>query len=121
VQLGIKLEGIFMPHACLKHEGFHEEREWRVIYSPKRFPSSLIEASTKVIAGVPQLLYELPLDRAVSPVLDDLDMSKMFDRLIIGPSPYPWVMYEAFTDALKKAGVEEAEKRVFMSCIPIRS
>jgi len=121
VLVGMVFNMLVTGVTCLKHEGFHEEREWRVIYSPKRFPSSLIEASTKVIAGVPQLLYELPLDRAVSPVLDDLDMSKMFDRLIIGPSPYPWVMYEAFTDALKKAGVEEAEKRVFMSCIPIRS
>jgi hypothetical protein len=24
---------------CLKHEGFHEEREWRIIYSPNQRPS----------------------------------------------------------------------------------
>jgi len=24
---------------CLKHEGFHEEREWRVIYGPDRSTS----------------------------------------------------------------------------------
>ena len=24
---------------CLKHEGFHEEREWRAIYQPKVWPS----------------------------------------------------------------------------------
>jgi hypothetical protein len=31
---------------CLKHEGFHEEREWRAIYSPKRSPSTFMEQST---------------------------------------------------------------------------
>lgn len=106
---------------CLKHEGFREEREWRAIYSPKLNPSPLMEASTEVIAGVPQVVCKVPLDVAVSGALADLDLSRLFDRLIIGPSPYPWVMYEAFTEALKKAGVEEAEKRVFTSCIPIRS
>lgn len=38
---------------CLKHEGFHEEREWRAIYCPKLMPSELMELSTEVIGGVP--------------------------------------------------------------------
>jgi hypothetical protein len=45
----------------------------------------------------------------------------MFDRLIIGPSQYPAVMYEAFTQALKAAGVADAENRVLISGIPIRT
>lgn len=106
---------------CLKHEGFHEEREWRVIYGPKRFPSPLLESSTEIIGGVPQIIYKIPLDSFVSNTLDDIDFSRMFDRLIIGPSPYPWPMYEAFVAALSKIGVPEAEKRVFNSGIPIRS
>jgi hypothetical protein len=105
---------------CLKHEGFWEEREWRAIYTPMPHSSPLM-AETKVIAGVPQIVYKIPLDVAVSDALADLDLSRMFDRLITGPSPYPWVMSEAFTEALSKAGVEEAERRVFTSCIPIRS
>ncbi len=32
---------------CLKHEGFHEEREWRVIHSPRRQPSPLLQSSIK--------------------------------------------------------------------------
>ena len=106
---------------CLKHEGFHEEREWRAIYSPKLNPSPLMETSTEVIGGVPQIVCKVPLDVTISDALADLDLASKFDRLIIGPSPYPWAMYEAFTEALKKAGVEEAERRVFRSCIPIRS
>jgi hypothetical protein len=81
----------------------------------------LIEASTEIVAGVPQLLYKLPLDRSVSPALDDLDVSKMFDRLIIGPSRYPWVIYQAFVALLKEAGVAQPEQRVFVSNIPIRA
>ncbi len=106
---------------CLKHEGFREELEWRAIYSPAISPSPLMESSTEIIGGVPQLVYKVPLDAKVSPLIAALDMSQTFDRLIIGPSPYPWAMYEAFVEALKKIGVPDAEQRVFSSDIPIRS
>jgi hypothetical protein len=106
---------------CIKHEGFREEREWRAIYSPQRTPSDLMLSSTEVIGGVPQLVYMLPIDAATNPLLADLDLAAMFDRLIIGPSPYPSVMYEAFVTALTNAGVSEAGKHVFISNIPIRS
>lgn len=105
---------------CLKHEGFHEEREWRAIYAPKRNPSPLMESSTEIIGGIPQIIYRIPLDVKVSATLGDLDISRLFDRLIIGPSSYPWPMYEAFVGALTKAGVANAENRVFTSNIPIR-
>lgn len=106
---------------CLKHEGFREEREWRAIYTPKLRPSLLMESSTQVIGGVPQLVFRLPLDATVSPALADLDLSRIFHRLIIGPSTYPWVMFEAFADALTKAGVADAVERVWNSEIPIRA
>jgi hypothetical protein len=106
---------------CLKHRGFHEEREWRAIYAPKRWPSPLMESSTELIGGIPQIVHKIPLDARVSQSLEDLELSRIFDRLIIGPSPYPWPMYEAFVGELKKAGVEDAEKRVVASDIPIRA
>lgn len=106
---------------CSKHEGFHEEREWRVIYAPRRFPSDLMESSLEVIGGIPQIVYKLPLDAKASDALEDLDAARVFDRLIIGPSEFSWPMYEAFTKALTAIGVEQADKRVFISAIPIRS
>jgi hypothetical protein len=106
---------------CLKHEGFHEEREWRAIYSPKRTPSPLMDFSIEVVGGVPQLIYKIPLDASVSPALADLEFVKMFDRMIIGPSPYPWPIFEAFVATLTKSGISDAAKRVFVSSIPIRS
>ena len=105
----------------LKHEGFHEEREWRVVYNPKRQQSPLMEVATEVIGGVPQCLYKMPLDVRASDALADLDFPTIFDRIILGPSPYPWPMFEAFTSALSEAGVANAPARVFTSCIPIRA
>lgn len=106
---------------CLKHEGFIEEKEWRGVYAPQRAPSPFVKHSTEVVRGVPQPVYKLPLDATVSPVIADLDMSRIFDRLIIGPSQYPRVMYEAFVEALGDIGIPSPETRVFASDIPIRS
>jgi hypothetical protein len=106
---------------CVKHEGFREEREWRVIYSPTTRPSSLMESSTEIVGGVPQIVYRIPLDLTVSHLIADLDLPHIFDRLILGPSPYPWPMYGAFVSALKNAGVADAENRVVVSGIPIRT
>ena len=55
------------------------------------------------------------------PALADLDFSRMFYRLIVGPSPYPWPMYEAFREALTTAGIADAQERVWNSRIPIRT
>jgi len=107
--------------ACLKHEGFLEEREWRAIYTPKRWSSPLMESSTEVVAGVPQIIYKAPLDSTASPLIADLDFAHIFDRLIVGPTPYPWQIYGAFVEALKASGVPNADECVFVSNIPIRA
>jgi hypothetical protein len=106
---------------CLKHEGFHEEREWRAIYAPKRWSSRLIEPSTEVVSGVPQVVYKVPLDASVSNQIADLDFTQIFDHLIIGPTSYPWPIYSAFVDELTKAGVANSAERVLVSGIPIRA
>jgi hypothetical protein len=105
---------------CLKHEGFKEESEWRAIYFPKRWPSPLMAASTEVIAGIPQVVYKIPLDVSASAKLADLEFSELFDRLIVGPTPHSWPMFDAFVGALTDAGVKNADQRMFASSIPIR-
>jgi len=52
---------LLLAALCLKHEGFHEEREWRFVYAPKRRPSPLISSSIEVIDQVPQTVYKIPL------------------------------------------------------------
>src|SRR5207248_2316854 len=85
---------------CLKHEGFNEEREWRVIYVPQMFHSALMESAVEVIGGIPQVVHKLPLDEKKSDVLRDLDLTRMFDRLIVGPSQFAWVICGAFVEEL---------------------
>jgi hypothetical protein len=106
---------------CLKHEGFREELEWRAIYTPNRLFSPLMESSTEVIGGVPQIVHQIPLDGAAHPQIADLDFARLFDRLIVGPTPYPWPISCAFEQALKNAGVADVENRVVFSEIPIRA
>jgi hypothetical protein len=105
---------------CMKHAGFHEEREWRVIYGPKRWPSKLMEESTEVVGGVPQLIYKVPLDAEKAPELAPIDLAHILDRVIIGPSLYPIAMYDAFADALNGIGVTDTHARICVSDIPIR-
>ena len=106
---------------CLKHEGFHEEREWRAIYAPMRWPSRLMESSTEVVSGVPQVIYKVSCSMgSISDQIADLDFTQIFDQLIIGPTSYPWPIYSAFVDELKKAGVANSADRVLISGIPIR-
>jgi hypothetical protein len=112
---------LFSGVTCLKHRGFIEEREWRVIYQPGMNPSPLITEDVKIISGVQQVIYNLPLDRTVVGEIVDIDLPAMFHTLIIGPASQPWVMYEAFTRALKSAGVADADGRVLTSGIPLRS
>ena len=70
--------------------------------------------------GVPQIICKIPLDVKASSVLAELDISNLFDRLIIGPSAYPVAMHQAFISALTDADVTDAEKKVVISNIPIR-
>lgn len=106
---------------CVKHEGFHEEREWRAIYAPKRVPSLLMEQETATVGGIPQTVFKLPLDAGVSTAIVNLDFSNLFDRLIIGPSQYAGAMAESFMNALAAIGVPDVAKRVCISGIPIRT
>ncbi|OSJ31967.1 DUF2971 domain-containing protein [Bradyrhizobium japonicum] len=106
---------------CLKHEGFHEEKEWRIVYNPKRAHSDFMKSSIESVGGVPQLVYKIPIGGGPPDGLSEINIGALLDRLIIGPTQYSWAMYEAFVAALKDAGVEKAEEKVFVSGIPIRS
>jgi hypothetical protein len=107
--------------ACLKHEGFREELEWRAIYAPQLWPSKFMETSIEVLNGVPQHVHKIPLDGSVVPELASLDIAHCFDRLIIGPSSYPWAIGNAFAEELGRVGVVDPHLKIVASGIPIRS
>jgi hypothetical protein len=112
---------LLMFTVCLKHFGFREEKEWRVMYFPNLWDSPLMKSEISTIGGIPQKIYKLPLDASVSPILADIDLSCIFDRLIIGPTQYSWAMFEAFSKALSDIGVQDVHTRICVSNIPIRT
>lgn len=106
---------------CLKHPGFAEEREWRLIHLPKMNPSTVLEQSVETIGGVPQLVYKIPLVDRPQDGLMNIEPAKLLDKVIIGPSVYPLTIYEAFVAELTKAGVDTAREKVVISSIPLRT
>lgn len=106
---------------CAKHRGFQEEREWRIYYSPKIEASKYVKKSTRVIRGVPQPIFELQLKNNPDDGVVGIGLTDLFDRLLIGPTQYPDAVFEAFTEELTAAGIADAEKKIFVSDIPIRT
>jgi hypothetical protein len=105
----------------LKHEGFDEEREWRVIHSPTRHSPEHIRSSIELVAGVPQRIYKIFLRSDAEAGLTGLNPDELIDRIIIGPTQYPFAMYDAFVSALSDVGVSDAANRVTISQIPVRT
>jgi hypothetical protein len=73
------------------------------------------------LAGVPQIIHLVPFDASVCDDLELLDLSKVLDRVIIGPTQFGDAMEHAFVLALQDAGVGDARARVCTSRIPIRN
>jgi len=109
-----------MSALCTKHPGFHEEKEWRVIHSPTQEPSERVLCHTEVIGGVPQPVYKIPLRNFPDEGLEGVEVPELLDRIIIGPTEYPWAVYQAFKQVLTAAGVPDAGKKIIVSDIPLR-
>lgn len=107
--------------ACTKHPGFAEEQEWRVLYFSKLWESKFLEKSVESINGVPQLAFKIPLENVPAEGIVGLEIPEILDRIIIGPSSFPWPLYDAFVSVLKDTGVADAEKKVIVSDIPLRT
>ena len=106
---------------CSKHPGFREEREWRVVYAPNRGHSPLIHSEIRALAGIPQRIFKLPLDEKVSDKIAGLDLSRILDRIIVGPTQYPIVIYDALVETLNRIGIPDPTRMVFASDISIRT
>jgi hypothetical protein len=105
----------------LKHEGFAEEREWRIVYSPTHRSSPHILSSIEVVAGVPQRIYKIPLSSNAQAGLTGLSPNELIDRIIIGPTQFPFAMFDAFVAELERADVADAGRKVRVSQIPVRT
>jgi hypothetical protein len=102
-----------------KHPIFEEEREWRIVYWPKE-ENPVVKRETKLIGNLPQPVCVIPLESHEKIGLD-LRIPRLFDRLIIGPTSYPIAMGYAFQALLEEAGVSDAESRISIPQIPLRT
>lgn len=105
---------------CTKHPGFHEEREWRNVASPKMHPTDQATLEVEVIRGIPQPVLKLNLQNNPEKGLTGLAIPDLLDRIIIGPCEFPRVIYSAFLRLLVDAEVPEPEKKIIVSDIPLR-
>lgn len=107
---------------CLKHPGFKEELEWRILHHPSLGGKNPLKSSKQVVGGVPQKVFRIPLQDIPGPDgLDGISPDKLIKRVIIGPSNYPQTVREAIIEALEDAGVSNAAQRVVVSDIPLRT
>jgi len=103
-----------------KHPGFHEEREWRIIHSPTLQPNPNLQSSIETIAGVLQRVYKIPFVNHPEADLTGATVPELLDRIIIGPTQYPWPIYESLVQELLNCGVKDAGGRVWISNVPLR-
>jgi hypothetical protein len=120
----IVLNNIFAAfrHAvlCTKHPGFHEEREWRIIYTPSFLKSDRIVSTIESINGTPQAVCKIPLKDIPDEKLIGLNLPELIDRVIIGPSKFPVGSYDALLVLLTEAGVETPANKIVVSDLPLR-
>jgi hypothetical protein len=119
---GTIIMSLTMLAICLKHEGFKEEQEWRLIHLPKvAQPNSLITNTIECINGIPQVVYKLPLENSPENEVHSVSIKELIDKVIIGPTDYPLPLLDAFSITLENAGIEKPFDKIIISGIPLRT
>ncbi len=103
----------------VKHPGFMEEEEWRVIYTPGMGESPHVKHSVETVRDVPQVVNKLQLvdDKATGVRLAP---AGLISEVLIGPCQYPLTLRQTFFNALQRAGVADPASRIRESGIPLR-
>ena len=112
---------LFLFAIASKHPGFEEEKELRLFYSPNIRKSPIMTEEIVVLDGIPQKIFKLQLKHDPNNGLHGADIPSLLDRIIIGPTEFPYVTYNAFVSELERLGVANAASKVIVSDIPLRS
>lgn len=103
----------------IKHPGFKEEREWRVIADLNSCQG--LKLDTIAVNGIPQLVMKLPLTAEMENNRKGFSIPANLDHLIIGPTPHPAIIAKALAEELAKCGVTDLSKKITASGIPYRA
>ncbi len=106
---------------CIKHPGFHEEREWRAIWSPTFGAHGKHKTEVECIGGVPQAVLKVPLVDYPAEGIVGVEPAKLIDRVIVGPTEYGGTIRDALALEMAKAGIPDPASRIVVSDIPLRT
>jgi hypothetical protein len=110
---------LFKTYAlCIKHPGFSEEREWRVVYNPVLKESKYVDSSIESINGIPQEIHKIQLKNIPEGNFNGATIPELIDRIIIGPNDHQQVLGKTFIKLLEEAGCKNAMEKIRYSGIP---
>lgn len=105
-----------------KHRGFIEEREWRMVYVKERDQNNTFAPMLHYWIGPRGVEPKLRLK--VAPIkgltADDLSLSKIVERIILGPSLSSPLAKTAFLRMLDKLNKPLLKEKIHASTIPFR-
>lgn len=106
----------------LKHKGFEEEKEWRILYNDAIYTKdNIIKEEVKEIHGVPRIIKILNFESLNDKNSDySTKLNDILYKIIIGPSDNPKHLQEIFIKKLADNCVTNAESKVIISEIPVR-
>jgi hypothetical protein len=106
-----------------KHRGFHEEKEWRVVYLRERDPQKVFDPMISYWVGPSGMEPKLKLK--VNPVPGmpetDIKLSEVVERIVLGPTASHPLAISAIYKMLDETGKSDLKNRVVISGIPFRS
>lgn len=105
---------------CLKHPGFAEEQEWRVIHMPTVIPIQSRLRRRDGMLDPSQTIFEIPLENDAAAGLVGLAPGEIIERIIVGPSNRTGDIRAGLEAALADAGVADPSGIISVSGIPLR-
>lgn len=99
---------------CIKHPGFKEEREWRMVAMPSILGMNNLKTITPTIGGIPQQVQTINIGVA------GRKWPEIIDRVIIGPTSAPAAVHGVLYQALAAHNIPNGPDRLILSNIPLR-
>lgn len=120
--LDIAFRSLIFAVVSSKHEGFKEEREWRVVHLPTIWgaPQERLPLDQVILGGVPQPIFKIPFVDYPDEGFYGANIPDLINRIIVGPTQYPVAIRTAFAQVLGAAGVQNALERVHCSNVTLR-
>jgi hypothetical protein len=120
--LEISFRAMIFAVVSSKHEGFREEREWRVVHFPAIWgaPQERLPLDHVALGGVPQPIFKIPFVDYPDEGFYGATIPDLINRIIVGPTQYPVAVRTAFAQILGAAGVKNPLERVHCSNVTLR-